>query len=76
MPLLLFEDQADYGPKSYKFYDSWLKKEGMEDLVRSMWNEEIQSPYPDGVFRDKLKRVKATLKEWKKEGSGFWSKTS
>ena len=70
LPIPLVEDNRDFGPKSFKFFDSWLSETGIEELVANAWRKEVHSTSPDGIFRDKLKHVKTVIREWAKKKFG------
>nr|GEV33571.1 hypothetical protein [Tanacetum cinerariifolium] len=36
-PILLHIKKSDFGPSSFKFYNSWLNRDGFDDLVKSTW---------------------------------------
>ncbi|KAJ9553481.1 hypothetical protein OSB04_017526 [Centaurea solstitialis] len=69
-PIMLFEDFRDFGPKPFKFFDSWLEEEEVSLIVQNAWLKEVASIKPDGIFRDKLKNVKNDIKEWAKKKFG------
>lgn len=69
-PIMLHIDKCDFGPKPFKFFDSWLNEEGLEEVVTNAWNTTIRSSRPDCVFRDKLKNVKEAVKKWSKAKFG------
>ncbi|KAJ9557691.1 hypothetical protein OSB04_012305 [Centaurea solstitialis] len=69
-PILLSDKVHDFGPKPFKFFDIWLKEETVVDLVKKVWQDNTKSSRPDCIFRDKLKRVKTALKEWRSSGWG------
>ncbi|KAJ9559670.1 hypothetical protein OSB04_004830 [Centaurea solstitialis] len=70
VPILLEEDKADFGPTPFKFFDSWLVEDDLRSVVEQNWKCEKISQFPDRVFRDKLKGVKAAIKEWSKRKFG------
>lgn len=70
LPIMLYEDRADFGAKSFKFFNWWIKEEGVEDLVKEVWGKEVKSIRPDCIFRDKLKNVKGAFTVWAKQRFG------
>ncbi|XP_071694525.1 uncharacterized protein [Rutidosis leptorrhynchoides] len=69
-PILLKKDEKNYGPKPVRVFDEWLKTGGIEDIIDNSWNEELaRGLRKDCSFRNKLKRLKATLKD--KCGSSY-----
>ncbi|KAJ9562894.1 hypothetical protein OSB04_008054 [Centaurea solstitialis] len=63
-PIVLIEDRKDFGPKPFKFFDTWLSEIELVDIVNNEWKKEVSSKNPDGVFRDKLQNVKTAIKNW------------
>ncbi|XP_071704398.1 uncharacterized protein [Rutidosis leptorrhynchoides] len=63
-PLILQDGNVDFGPKSVKVFDEWLKQEDSYDIIKSTWNKTNNNVKLDCIFRDKLKLVKQELKKW------------
>ena len=36
-PILLTEHVVDYGPIPFRFFHSWMRLDGFDDIVRSSW---------------------------------------
>ncbi|KAJ0765374.1 putative RNA-directed DNA polymerase [Helianthus annuus] len=73
-PLLLTVSDSNYGAKPFKWFNSWLNREGCEDIVRDAWNKVSSEGPTDIVISKKLVAVKVALKNWwrelsKKEGA-------
>ncbi|GKA54135.1 cysteine-rich receptor-like protein kinase [Tanacetum coccineum] len=47
-------------------FNTWLEEAYIRQIVTNAWSKEVKGSRPDCVFRDKLKNVKAALKEWSK----------
>lgn len=60
----------DFGPKPFKFFNAWLEKSDMFDVVKEAWGKSVHGFKSNGVFRDKLKNVKSALREWSKNKYG------
>ncbi|KAJ9558233.1 hypothetical protein OSB04_012847 [Centaurea solstitialis] len=69
-PILMCDHVVDFGPIPFKFFDTWLKEDAVEALVKKAWHDSTSSTRPDCIFRDKLKKVKLAIKEWRKSGWG------
>lgn len=67
VPIMLYEDKSDFGAKPFKFFDSWTKEEGVEELVKEAWHKEVKSLRSDCIFRDKLKKRKRSRQRMGKE---------
>ncbi|GJS40030.1 RNA-directed DNA polymerase, eukaryota, reverse transcriptase zinc-binding domain protein [Tanacetum coccineum] len=37
-PILLHVDKIDFGPSLFKLYNSWLLRDGFDDLIKSEWD--------------------------------------
>ncbi|GJW45430.1 reverse transcriptase domain, reverse transcriptase zinc-binding domain protein [Tanacetum coccineum] len=72
-PIMLKDIDMDFGPKPFKVYDMWLEEVDIEQVVHGAWDKEVRGFRPDCIFRDKLKNVKLTLKEWSKVRFGALS---
>ncbi|XP_071708396.1 uncharacterized protein [Rutidosis leptorrhynchoides] len=63
-PILLKDEDKNFGPKPIKVFDEWLKVEGIENVIRDSWNEAVTVTLRrDNLFRIKLKRLKLQLKD-------------
>lgn len=38
-PILLKSESFDYGPSTFKIFDSWFVMDGFDDVVRKSWDE-------------------------------------
>ncbi|PWA84232.1 hypothetical protein CTI12_AA161030 [Artemisia annua] len=62
-PLLLHHEKVDYGPVPFKFFHSWLQREGFNDCVVNAYTECSQRN-SRLTFHDKLKTIKQKIKHW------------
>lgn len=69
-PVLLMEDQRDWGPKPFKFFNSWLLHPGCLHLVKKAWMEAQVYGWVGFVVKEKLHILKSKLKEWNHEVFG------
>ncbi|RVW17454.1 Transposon TX1 uncharacterized 149 kDa protein [Vitis vinifera] len=51
----------------FKFENMWLKVEGFKDLLKSWWEGDNFSGFSSFILGEKLKVLKAKLKEWNKD---------
>ena len=67
-PILLHQGSKDYGPTSFRFYDSWMDNSEFDGLVRKTWAdaENIRGGSKFDIFKNKLKLLKDKLREWNK----------
>ncbi|RVW40176.1 LINE-1 retrotransposable element ORF2 protein [Vitis vinifera] len=63
-PLLMDEGGLRRGPTPFRFENMWLKVEGVKDLLKYWWEEGSFSGSPSFILAEKLKFLKAKLKEW------------
>ncbi|XP_071739460.1 uncharacterized protein [Rutidosis leptorrhynchoides] len=61
-PVLLSIKKVDYGPIPFKFFKSWLSKNGIDDKIASTWIAHASDP-----LHVTLKTLKNVLKPWIKQ---------
>lgn len=61
-PILLSDEEKDWGPKLFKVFDVWLDKRNFKDLVQSSWQRCTEDGWGGYVL---LKKVQATKKNIK-----------
>ncbi|XP_071689329.1 uncharacterized protein [Rutidosis leptorrhynchoides] len=61
-PVLLYQDNVDFGPTYFKIFDSWFSRGDFDVVVRSLWHEVCVSSTSDVVA--KLRLLKGKLKCW------------
>ena len=66
-PLLLDGGGLRRGPSLFRFENMWLKVEGFKDLLKSWWEGDSFSGSSSFILAEKLKILKAKLKEWNKD---------
>nr|GEW35186.1 hypothetical protein [Tanacetum cinerariifolium] len=59
-PILLQVEKIDFGPPPFKFYNSWLSRDGFDDFVKSKWNMLDVNP----KCHDKFRHLKAKIIQW------------
>ncbi|KAJ0575090.1 putative RNA-directed DNA polymerase [Helianthus annuus] len=72
-PLLLTLVEVNFGYKPFRWFNSWLEREGCREVVLKALNACKVKGRPDWVFSNKLKCVREAVKLWwaeemKKEG--------
>ncbi|XP_071728684.1 uncharacterized protein [Rutidosis leptorrhynchoides] len=66
-PIMFKDEERNFGPKPFKFFDAWLEEDGIEQVILDAWTTPIQNiNRKDCVFRNKLKCVKNALQDWSK----------
>ncbi|GKB69914.1 putative RNA-directed DNA polymerase [Tanacetum coccineum] len=69
-PIVLKDLDVNFGLKSFRIFDIWLKEADIQEVVLRGWNKDVKSSTPDCRLRDKLKNVKSELKQWSKKRFG------
>ncbi|KAL8551421.1 hypothetical protein ACS0TY_000495 [Phlomoides rotata] len=69
-PIYMEEDAKDCGPKLFKLFNWWLNKKSFVDLVESKWNSYNIVGHASYRFKEKLKRLKVDIKQWKSLHAG------
>ncbi|PWA75817.1 RNA-directed DNA polymerase, eukaryota, Nucleotide-binding alpha-beta plait domain protein [Artemisia annua] len=64
-PLILKVEYRNFGPKPFKFFNSWLDREGFEEMIVSNANRFYESSCPDLFLLHKLKFIRRAIVEWK-----------
>ncbi|GJS46283.1 RNA-directed DNA polymerase, eukaryota, reverse transcriptase zinc-binding domain protein [Tanacetum coccineum] len=63
IPLMLHNAKVDYGPLPFKFFHSWLHRDGFEECIQAAY---VECSLGDTclTFHEKLKVIKQKLKAW------------
>ncbi|GKA16037.1 RNA-directed DNA polymerase, eukaryota, reverse transcriptase zinc-binding domain protein [Tanacetum coccineum] len=64
-PILLHVDKIDFGPSPFKLYNSWLLRDGFDDLIKSEWDslDSNNSGFPIKCH-EKFRILKAKIRQW------------
>jgi len=60
----------DWGPKPFRSFDVWLKEPGFKVMVKDKWESYQVQGNSMSSFKDKLKLLKADIKEWNRNVFG------
>jgi len=60
----------DWGPKPFRTIDAWWMESGFKDFVKEKWRVYSVQGNSISIFKDKLKLLKADLKEWNRSVFG------
>ncbi|XP_071741078.1 uncharacterized protein [Rutidosis leptorrhynchoides] len=52
-PLMLRDKIVDFGPKPFKIFDEWFKKEGVDQVIHDSWAKSVDS-WKKGLFISRL----------------------
>ncbi|GKV05619.1 hypothetical protein SLEP1_g17606 [Rubroshorea leprosula] len=66
-PILLKQQVVDWGPKPFKFFDSWLEQEGCRELIKETWSKADIQGWAGYRIKEKLKLIKEALRKWSKD---------
>lgn len=72
--ILLKEEFKDWGPKPFKFVNSWLKEEGFKKMVEEEWRNCKVQGWSGFVIKEKLKHVRKRIWVWHREKFGSLDK--
>lgn len=64
-PVTLITQHIDFGPQPFKFFNSWLMIEGIDNVVHTTWNEFRGYGPPDAYLAAKLKYLKNAIRKWR-----------
>nr|KAJ0191688.1 hypothetical protein LSAT_V11C800406980 [Lactuca sativa] len=67
-PITLLSSEADFGPIPFKLFNSWLYKEGFDQLVSDAWYCFRGFGTPDAYLAAKFRFLKDKIKKWRNEG--------
>ncbi|PWA53948.1 RNA-directed DNA polymerase, eukaryota [Artemisia annua] len=62
--ILLHVLKSDFGPNPFKFYNSWLLRDGFDELIKSAWFT-LETNNDGRILRshEKLRSLKTTIKQ-------------
>lgn len=63
-PLVLSVDEENWGPQPSRFLKCWSDTPGYKQFVRNLWNSFQVEGWGGYVLKEKLKLIKAALKDW------------
>nr|GEZ22147.1 hypothetical protein [Tanacetum cinerariifolium] len=58
-------EKSNFGPSSFNLYNSWLLRDGFDDLIISVWSSmENQPNARSHMSHEKLRSIKGSIKQW------------
>lgn len=66
-PITLLSNVIDSGPPPFRFFNTWLMKDGLDKVVKKTWGEFRGFGTTDLFLGAKLRYVKEAIKKWNKE---------
>jgi len=63
VPVMLYVDDTNWGPRPLRMLKCWSDYPGYTDFVREKWVSFVYQGWGDFVLQQKLKKMKACLKE-------------
>ncbi|XP_028085234.1 uncharacterized protein LOC114286280 [Camellia sinensis] len=69
-PILMMEDERDWGPKPFKFLNAWCLHPQFKIFVQKIWAESHVNGWAGFKCLRKLRLLKAALKRWNLEVFG------
>ena len=61
----------DWGPKPFRFNNSWLENSKLKEVVDKVWNSQSINGWMGFVWKEKFKVLKGRLRVWNKEEHGL-----
>lgn len=68
-PVTLISQWDDFGPRPFKFFNSWLLKDGIQETVTRAWGHFKGYGNPDRYLLAKLKFLKVGIRKWRSEAN-------
>ncbi|XP_028112692.1 uncharacterized protein LOC114310798 [Camellia sinensis] len=69
-PVMIKEDERNWGPKPFKFINAWLLHPNFISAVKSSWEVQVQQGWAGFRLLRKLASLKASLRRWNFEVFG------
>ncbi|XP_058203081.1 uncharacterized protein LOC131317559 [Rhododendron vialii] len=69
-PIMLLDDNRDWGPKPFRFLDIWLSNPKCMKVAKEAWEEAQVHGWAGYILVQKLRTVKDRLKVWNKQDFG------
>lgn len=69
-PLLLMEDDRDWGPKPFRFINAWTLHPQFLSVIKAAWLGTVVTGWAGYVILVKLRTLRWTLKKWNIEEFG------
>ncbi|KAL7598934.1 hypothetical protein Lser_V15G26688 [Lactuca serriola] len=63
--LLRTTTEADFGKTPFRFFNSWMNRDGYDEVVSRAWSSFVGYGAPDAYLAAKLKNLKNELKKWR-----------
>jgi len=57
---------VDWGPKPFRILDCWLSDNSFKETIHNCWTSNQQPGWGSYVLKEKIKRLKQSLKSWNK----------
>lgn len=63
--VLLSTVVSDFGPPPFRFFNSWMLREGFDGVATSAWINFVGYGTPDMILAAKLRYLKKEIKKWR-----------
>lgn len=70
LPIMLLNDNRDWGPKPVRFLDIWLSDPKCMKVAKETWEEALVQGWAGFIIVQKLRAMKDRLKLWNKQDFG------
>ncbi|XP_076924162.1 uncharacterized protein LOC143586507 [Bidens hawaiensis] len=68
-PLILITSAIHFGVAPFRFFNSWLGNNNLDEVVASVFSEGVGGAGPDKALSCILKRLKEKIKEWRSKAN-------
>ncbi|KAL4575851.1 hypothetical protein LXL04_011938 [Taraxacum kok-saghyz] len=65
-PIVFRTSLQDFGPRPFRFYNSWLHREDCDQIVNESWGNFQGGGTADRYLSDKLRNLKKALRNWRR----------
>lgn len=66
-PLLLKIESRNFGPKPFRFFNSWLSREGLDQVVEDALSSSNFDGAPDVKLLSKFRKLRSSIQDWHKD---------
>nr|KYP68089.1 hypothetical protein KK1_021706 [Cajanus cajan] len=66
-PILMRNDEDDWGPKPFRIFNSWLQRVEFKKMVTKEWSDLVVPGWATFRLKEKIKHLKHKIKAWVNE---------
>ena len=62
--ILLVENEVNWGPRPFKFFNHWMEMKGFQEMLLEAWdNLQVKGSVTENIW-NKLKEIKVAITKW------------